>query len=353
MKGIYLLLPVCFLTMINSLSPTTAQAQTHTCPAMVSRNNGNGSSTTCPGVNGTGISTCVYGTSFASVPTGSKTADITLKGENTDAWYTNPPAIYVVYTTSGSTSTTINTYPGPPGVPSSGSVKYCSYTGASGNGNMPNAGIVSFRFVTPTNISDYLVCSYDFSNANALVANPSTITALPVHFYHFDATVINKSVNLSWTSSRDRNTREFVVERSVNGADYTNLATIQAGAAAGDNDVAGYSYDDYSAGNLNAHRLYYRIREADYSGTITYSSVNTVTLADDGKDLDMAIQGNMLVIKSGNTPALLQYINIEGRVIKEEKLALNNGTTSISLGDANRTSFVRLVAGRQVAVCRM
>jgi len=218
---------------------------------------------------------------------------------------------------------------------------------------MPNAGIVSFRFVTPTNVSDYLVCSYDFSNANAQVANPAAIVALPVHFYRFDAAVVNKSISLSWTTSRDRNTHEFTVERSVNGSDYTDLTTISAGTAAGDNDVASYSYDDYSAGLLNVHRLYYRIRETDYSGSVIYSSVNTVTLADDGKDLDMAIQGNMLVIKSGNTPALLQYINIEGRILKEEKLALNNGTTSVSLGEANGISFVGLVAGGQAAVCRM
>ncbi len=351
MKQLYYILPLCFIAVVSA---HVTKAQTHTCPTMVGRNNGNGQANNCPGVNGTPIASSASGTSFQGVPSGAKTADITLKHSNTDAWYTNPPAIYAVYTTNGSTSTAVNTYPGPPGVPSSGNVKYCSYAGSSGNGNMPNAGVITIRFVTPTNISDYLVCSYDFSNGNAHVTTPSSIVTLPVHFYGFDATVVNKSVSLNWTTSRDKNANRFVVERSVNGSDFISIFSTPA-ADANSQDVANYSYNDYEAGTLSANKLYYRISEIDHDGTITYSNINTVSLTSDAAALSMALQGNMLVIKSGGTYGTLQYIDISGRVLREDKISLNNGVTAMDVQNAQTTgiSFIRLIAGSQAIVCRM
>lgn len=353
MKAKSLQFPLWFFTITAiAAASNTIYAQVHTCPVMVSRNNGNGGSNSCPG-SGMLVATSVNSTSFSFVPSGNKTADITLKGGNTDPWYTDPPAIYAVYTTSSGTSTAINTYPGPPGAPVSGNIKYCSYTGTSGNGNMPNAGIVSIRFVTPTNISDYLVCSYDFSNSNALVANPATIVTLPVHFYSFDAVVINRSVNLTWTASRDKNASRFIAERSVNGVDFTELFSTPA-ITEGANDIASYSYNDFSVGEINAYRLYYRIKEVDQNGAFTYSQVNTVKLGDEGNILSMAVFGNSLVIKSADGTGTLQYMSIDGRIMKEEKIVLNNGITTLPVNSfIGNLSVVRLIANGQVVVCRV
>lgn len=334
------------------LFPAQLWSQTHICPTMVSRNNGNGGTTSCPGVSGTLVASSTVGTPYQTVPAGSKTADIILKGSNSDPWYSNPPVIISVYTTTNGTSTSINSYPGPPGVPSSGNVKYCSYAGSSGNGNMPNAGIVSIRFATPTNISDNIVCTYDFSNSNSLITTPQTVISLPVHFYSFSANKTGNSVYLEWTSSRDKNADRFMVERSSDGIDFRTINS-QPALPANSNEAAAYHFTDQTSSEINAGKLFYRIVEKDFDGQLTYSHTLAVHLVKEDQPLSMAMQGNTLVVKGANGNGTLQYIGMDGRVLKQQSMTFS-GTTSLSIDNNNQeTSFIRLITDNKVCVCRL
>lgn len=331
-------------TLLLVIGLTQATAGNHTCPTMYSRNNGNGQSSSCPGVNSTPEATSVNGTPYNAIPSGSKTADIIMSFSASDAWATNPPVIIASYQTSGNTTTGINTYPGPPGVPdASKKVKYCSYTGASGNGNMPNAGIVSFRLATPTMVSDYLTCSYDFSSSDLLISNPTAVPLL-VKFHSFTASYVNGKVDLEWATSVDASSDYFQIERSSDGINYTTLDKIKA-VNESTNQTADYSFVDNLTEQATSSNLYYRIRQVDYDGTYEYTNVQKISLNNSNQTTSFYLAGQSLMVNnSTDETAVVQYFNISGMLLKEEEVHLAPGVTCVGKIDgANNGLIVRLI----------
>lgn len=336
-----------------SLITTAAMAQSHSCPSMYARNNGNGQASSCPGVNNTPIAANVVGTSFATVPTGSKTADIIFEFASTDAWKSNPPVITAVHQTVGVSSTPVNTFPGPPGVPAVQSngraqVLYCSYTGATGNGNMPNANVISFLFATP-GTGDQIRCSYNFSSSNSTVLNP---IALPIEFYGFSASSTAKGTQLSWTTSVDPTASHFEIERSMDGKTFGAIATVSA-QAAGKQGIANYEATDDLQDWNGGSKAYYRIRQVDYSGAAVYSEIKAVsTAAAVASGLEVAIHGTEIVVKSATAiEADLQQFSTGGQLLNRQHLTLQPGSNRLGAIQPG-AGIVRIVSNNSVAVTR-
>ena len=77
----------------------------------------------------------------------------------------------------------------------------------------------------------------------------------------------SKEVNkLSWITANEINTKEFVLERSVNGTNFNEVATIKANGSGGGN----YIYND--AGSF-VNKTFYRLRIIDTDGKFTYSKI--------------------------------------------------------------------------------
>ncbi|XZF14717.1 hypothetical protein ACTHGU_01125 [Chitinophagaceae bacterium MMS25-I14] len=338
----------CAVLLFSFCGTTQLGAQSHTCPAMVSRNNGNGQSNSCPGVGGTLVATNVVA-AYLGVPAGSKTGDIVWRHISTDAWYTNPPVILAAYTTSSGTSSSINSYPGPPGTPSSGNVKYCFYAGVTGNGNLPNSGIVSFRFATPVNITDYMVCTYDFGGSNALIVNPATVPVAPL-LIHFSSFTVKRTVSgaeLSWTVSGNSNeVARYSVERSADGINFNEIHTINHAPA------TEYSYSDKEAGVFSS-RIYYRIRETDYDGQSVTTSIRELA-PEPTEGITLGFTGDDVLIKcAAGVNGILQYIDMAGRIIKQENATFAAGINKISLNTGTSSPVaVRLITGNEIYSCK-
>lgn len=334
---------------VTFLFATQAIAQ-HTCPTMYARNNGNGQSSQCAGVSGTPVATDMTG-SWATVPTGSKTADVNWKHNVTDAWYTNPPVIVAVYSTANNTSTKLNSYPGPAGVPTSGQgVQYCFYTGSTGNGNMPNAGIISFRFATPTNVSDYLVCTYDFGNSNATIANPATVNVSPldVKFIGFDIANRNNQISINWSVASPVNVAEYTVERSFDGSNFERIYTTA------DITATTFSYvDDLQKSNVNG-AAFYRVKEIDVDGKETLTAVQRTQLTASESLLNVYYAANKVVVQSPSAQtATVQYINLAGQILSQEQVSLNNGNNYFNISNSNSIGLVRVIASNNVFFCKV
>jgi hypothetical protein len=332
---------------------TLAIAQSHTCPSMFSRNNGNGQASSCPGVSGTLVASNVAGTSYATVPTGSKTADIIFEFANTDPWKSAPPVITATHQTVNGTSVAINTFPGPPGVPAiqtngRGQILYCSYAGSTGNGNMPNSNVVSFLFVTP-GTTNQLRCSYNFSSANSTVSNP---VALPIQFYSFQAQQTSKGTRLHWTTTVDAMASHFEIQRSQDGSSYAPIGTILADHGTG-KGIAEYSFADGMEDLNVAGNVYYRIKQIDNDGVFIYSDTKVVhATADAATGLDIAIHGTEVVVKSSvPQEAELQSFNTSGQLLASQHTTLNVGMNRLGAIHPN-AGIVRVVTSNGVAVTR-
>lgn len=129
---------------------------------------------------------------------------------------------------------------------------------------------------TPTNgtiITSAAVTSFSpFTLASTDAQNP-----LPVELEWFRASVTPEtSVLLEWRTSSELNNEAFEVERSKDGFDFTQIARINgAGTTTQKNDYT--LLDEQPLAGLS----YYRLKQIDFDGTVTYSGLVSVRRGED------------------------------------------------------------------------
>ncbi|SNR39619.1 FG-GAP-like repeat-containing protein [Hymenobacter mucosus] len=100
----------------------------------------------------------------------------------------------------------------------------------------------------------------------------SVASPLPVQLTSFTAQAATTGTLLRWTTAQELNSAKFVVERSENGTSFVAVTEV---AAAGTSTITrAYQYQDGTT--LGAAVRYYRLRQVDFDGTTTYSSVVAV-----------------------------------------------------------------------------
>jgi hypothetical protein len=99
---------------------------------------------------------------------------------------------------------------------------------------------------------------------------------LPVQLSNFTATTAKTNVLLNWTADLERNTRHFVVERSMDGRNFQQVGLV---SAAGNSDTRRtYSYTDTKA-SATTGTVYYRLKTVDLDGKGDYSAIRSVRMA--------------------------------------------------------------------------
>jgi Secretion system C-terminal sorting domain len=132
----------------------------------------------------------------------------------------------------------------------------------------------------------------------------STRALTPVTFGNIAASQSNNLVKLNWNIQSEINTNSYIVERSTNGENFTQVGTLVA------NRSAKYTWiDNNPANGIN----YYRIVALDNNGTKQYSTVVRITV---GK-----IKADLLV-----------YPNpVKGGQINVELYGINKGTYNANI----------------------
>jgi hypothetical protein len=116
-----------------------------------------------------------------------------------------------------------------------------------------------------------------------VISGTVTTVVLPVHVTNFEAKILEKKVHLSWETSWERGSKEFVVERST---DMINFIEIGKVAASGESEFR----KQYAFLDSEPHRgaSYYRLKMVDQDGSFTYSLVRDVFFADSSAELVVA-----------------------------------------------------------------
>lgn len=92
---------------------------------------------------------------------------------------------------------------------------------------------------------------------------PTGCNPLPVSWVSVDAVWVNAKAVVKWKVTNEVNLKEYVVERSSDGRQYTAIGTVAASVALGGQ----YQFADEQPGAEN----YYRIRQVDIDGAMSYS----------------------------------------------------------------------------------
>ena len=96
---------------------------------------------------------------------------------------------------------------------------------------------------------------------------------LPLHILSLNAKRTDDGAIISWEVSHSNDSKQFELQRSFNGTDFTAIQTVTA--AAGQKI---YTEKDFFA-NLQHSTIYYRIKETAKQGSVFYSSVVKLSLA--------------------------------------------------------------------------
>jgi hypothetical protein len=121
---------------------------------------------------------------------------------------------------------------------------------ASGRYSVSRSGITSF--------SPFAVFSGD--------PNP-----LPVELVRFEASHTENGIVCEWETATERNSQYFGIERSQDGRTFQEIGRVEAQKT--NSQFTSYHFKDFSA---PAGITYYRLRQADVDGAITYSGIISV-----------------------------------------------------------------------------
>ena len=151
----------------------------------------------------------------------------------------------------------------------------------------------------------------------------SSSAPLPVELASFTATADGPSaVRLVWTTASEKNNAGFTLERSLEGQHFTTVAKIKG--AGSSSSLQRYSFRDDQL-PVGARVLYYRLRQTDFDGTLTYSLPQAVTLPKLAASFEVyptvATGGRANYRYTGRTgAATLEILNQGGQVVRTHAL---------------------------------
>ncbi|MBS1509468.1 MAG: hypothetical protein JST86_01410 [Bacteroidetes bacterium] len=150
---------------------------------------------------------------------------------------------------------------------------------------------------------------------------------LPVTWLFFKGSTVAKDNVLDWATASEQNTKQFDVERSLNGVTFTKIGVVNA--VGNSSTVSNYQYTDYNIDRLNSTVMYYRLKQIDINGKFNYS--NIVRLNYNAKQRVPTIvypnptQGTVTILCGDKsfvgTMAVIYDIN--GRVLENIKITAN------------------------------
>ncbi|MFS8082770.1 MAG: T9SS type A sorting domain-containing protein, partial [Ginsengibacter sp.] len=145
--------------------------------------------------------------------------------------------------------------------------------------------------------------------------------------------IVEKSsngVNLSWQTSTEIANKGFEIQRSIDGLNnWTDVAFI---AGAGNtNEKQNYSYNDLLPLKGNN---YYRLKQINFDGQATYSSIRTVRFAQlSGLSLYPTLAQSNITVEVGSADILNTIISVydgQGRMVQQERLISQKQQINIS-----------------------
>jgi hypothetical protein len=201
-----------------------------------------------------------------------------------------------------------------------------------------NSGSSTFNFTHPTalNNSFYYFAKITQTDGHIIWTSPvwinRTSITLPVQLISFTGQRLNERVALRWTTAQEVNSDYFVVERSINGRDFTALLRLPA---AGNSSIL----QSYTADDLQPFRgmNFYRLKQVDRDGQVAYSDIVAINADRDfitrlrispNPARDIAILDG---VAAAATRATINIYDAEGRQVMQQNVQLTAGDNRLPI----------------------
>lgn len=149
-------------------------------------------------------------------------------------------------------------------------------------------------------------------------------TVLPVKLIGFSARAKNGIVEINWSTATEINNDYFIVERSADARAFKQVATIKGAG----NSTGILTYSVLDAKPLS-RTSYYRLKQADMNGKLTYSKVAMVYIEPHPLVVfNNPVRNGSLEIRLPDANGFIQIFNGEGRKVYQKRYA---NTTYLSI----------------------
>jgi hypothetical protein len=169
---------------------------------------------------------------------------------------------------------------------------------------------------------------------------------LPLRFINFEVKNEKNTHILIWQTAEEKNHDHFEVEVSINGAEFKMLDKVSEGVRKGNLSSYQYQYQNTAKGTFQ-----YRIKQVDFDGQMSYSSIKTILV---GGNRDLAIKvyptffNDFIYIES---PVVEQQTSVEcldvmGKVVAAREFAPGMGRMTMDFSLLHTgTYFIRIESG--------
>lgn len=172
----------------------------------------------------------------------------------------------------------------------------------------------------------------------------TAFTVLPVKFVTVNARLQSNGVQVAWVVSDEENVRYYIVERSVDGGAFAEIARVAYHVPQENSN--NYTYFD---NGIKAQYIQYRIRQVDIDGHFTLSTIALVR---------MPATVTMLALYPNPTPGtawlqlhaeqrqtvMINIMDLHGKLVLKQQVQAGRGWTAINLN-----GLAKLSAGSYIA----
>ncbi len=244
-----------------------------------------------------------------------------------------------------------------------GSLVTSSLTGAGnyivykGSGNTVNVTGLS-------NFTDYTFDVYEYNGKymhnKFSAANSNNNITLPVKLLSFNGITKNSDVILKWVTVSEINNKGFEVERSFDAKIFKTIGFVKGAG----NSNATINYNLLDAGVLNNSPLvYYRLKQIDFDGTISYSQIIRISVNGESKNSVAVFPNpftndfNISFVSNVEGNITYDILDIQGKVIVSKNEFVVQGSNTIVIDNCNNFNngiyFVRFNINGETQVMKL
>ena len=223
-----------------------------------------------------------------------------------------------------------------PSLTSVNQLQVIKYDGPTEDGVFNAADATSLIIILPTSITtgmeygaNYL--EFDVSGFSEFWINKGSV-ALPLTLLYFNAQKQNEGALLQWHTENEINVNRFEVERSTNGVQFENIASVNAKNQSENFYILNNNLNNFLKNN---QVFYYRIKQIDADGKYKYSTIVKVSFAKNNAISIFPMPANNFVqINSSIKINQVQLISVNGQVVKVFAPVLNQlyNTVDVAAG---------------------
>lgn len=277
--------------------------------------------TTAIGINQTQtVQVVIANNGPAAIPTGQASFTVTIDAAilqfDTPLTFTDPSGLWTLITSTMNTLQVVNTGGSLPGNPNTRyTISFNVRGSAAGTGALNLTSLLS----TTATVSDR-----DGSNQSASGSIVVT-SAMPVSLVSFTAKARqNRTVELTWTTSLERNNKGFLIERSQ------DLTRFEKVGEVGEINPSGNELKNYHLTDQIPYRgtSYYRLTQTDLNGKTTVFPLVSVVLRDEAYGVfpnPVVSDGRFALRLDEPETAIVRFYSADGRALTLQKMGAQSG----------------------------